>query len=172
MVVLHSGSSLLTLAVASAVLGLWCNILPSGSKLLRFNSKDHPSPSTLPAVATLHFAGLGPFFLSLTPESARVRRVWECGSMDENLKEHEVYAQDIKWVFKLWFLVFIPMFLQECSPEKPSSGTPFYVCKLWCLTQCSWTSALLGSSPSTATESLVGSVQSLKQCARASQEAT
>ena len=49
MVVLHSGPTLLALAVASAVLGPWCNILPGRSRLPGFHPKDDPVPSALPA---------------------------------------------------------------------------------------------------------------------------
>ena len=49
MVVLHSGLTLFTLAIASAVLGPWCNILPGRNQLPRFHPNDDPAPSALPA---------------------------------------------------------------------------------------------------------------------------
>lgn len=48
MVVHHSGSALLALAVANAVLGPCCSILPGRSQLPEFHPKDDPAPSILP----------------------------------------------------------------------------------------------------------------------------
>lgn len=40
---------MLSLAVASAVLGPWCNTLPSRSGVPGFHPKDTPAPAALPA---------------------------------------------------------------------------------------------------------------------------
>lgn len=49
MVVLHSGPTMLSLAVASAVLGPWRNTLPSRNGVPGFHPEDTPAPSALPA---------------------------------------------------------------------------------------------------------------------------
>lgn len=48
MVVLHSGPTLLTLALASAILGPQCDVLTGSSGLPGFHPKDDPAPSALP----------------------------------------------------------------------------------------------------------------------------
>lgn len=145
MVVLHSGPTLLSLAVARAGLGPWCNILHGRSSPPRFHPEDGLAPYALPAgVGTPRLTGLGPFFPSLTPQLARERRKWERGW--EPWKRwglcpgDEVGAWAVVFSVHFGAAVFPNAPRRGCSSRKPSlSGIQGVL-----LNRCRWTSGLLG----------------------------
>lgn len=145
MVVLHSRPTRLSLAVARARLGPYCNILHGRSWPPRFHPKG--GPSTIHQVAagagTLRLAGLGPFFPSLTPWLARERIKWEHGWEPWRrwglCPGDEVSAWAAVFNVCTGAAVFPNASGGGCSPWKPSlSGIQGVILNRW-----GWTSGLV-----------------------------